>query len=159
MQIQIISVGKLKEKYLTQGIAEYAKRLAPYAKLTLVEVADEKAPEQLSASEEQQVKAKEGERILSHIKQDTYVIAMAIEGEMWTSEQLAKHVEELGTYGKSQIAFVIGGSLGLADEVMRRANMKLSFGRITYPHQLLRLVLTEQVYRVFKIVRGEPYHK
>lgn len=159
MQIQIIAVGKLKEKYLIQGIAEYAKRLGPYAKLSLIEVADEKAPEQLSANEELQVKAREGERILGHIKQDTYVIAMAIEGEMWTSERLAKHVEELGTYGRSQIAFVIGGSLGLSDEVLRRANMQLSFGRITYPHQLLRLVLVEQVYRVFRIVRGEPYHK
>ncbi|SDD85634.1 23S rRNA (pseudouridine1915-N3)-methyltransferase [Paenibacillus sp. UNCCL117] len=159
MHIQIISVGKLKEKYLIQGIAEYLKRLGPYAKLSLVEVADEKAPEQLSAMEELQVKAKEGERILSHIKQDTYVIAMAIEGEMWTSERLAKHVEELGTYGRSQLAFVIGGSLGLSEEVLRRADMKLSFGRITYPHQLLRLVLVEQVYRVFRIIRGEPYHK
>ncbi|GIO39189.1 ribosomal RNA large subunit methyltransferase H [Paenibacillus antibioticophila] len=159
MNIQIIAVGKLKEKYLTQGIAEYAKRLTPYIKLTLTEVPDEKAPEQLSASEEEQVKRKEGERILAHLKPDTYVVATAIEGELWTSDKLAQHMEELATYGRSQIAFVIGGSLGLSDEVLQRANLKISFGRFTYPHQLLRLVLVEQVYRVVKIMRGEPYHK
>ncbi len=159
MNIQIIAVGKLKEKYLVQGIAEYAKRLTPYIKLTMIEVPDEKAPEQLSASEEEQVKRREGEKILSYIKQDTYVVATAIQGELWTSDKLAQHIEELATYGRSQIAFVIGGSLGLSDEVLKRSNLKISFGRFTYPHQLLRLVLVEQVYRVVKIIRGEPYHK
>ena len=159
MHIQLITVGKLKEKYLEQGIAEYVKRLGPYAKVQIVEVADEKAPEQLSASEEQQVKQKEGERIMAHIKQDAFVIAMAIDGQMWTSEQLAQQLADLATYGRSQVAFIIGGSLGLSDDVLRRADLKLSFGRITYPHQLIRLVLAEQVYRAFKIMRREPYHK
>jgi len=159
VHIQLITVGKLKEKYLEQGIAEYVKRLGPYAKVQIVEVADEKAPEQLSASEEQQVKQKEGERIMAHIKQDAFVIAMAIDGQMWTSEQLAQQLADLATYGRSQVAFIIGGSLGLSDDVLRRADLKLSFGRITYPHQLIRLVLAEQVYRAFKIMRREPYHK
>lgn len=159
MQVQIIAVGKLKEKYLVQGIAEYVKRLGPYAKVSIHEVPDEKAPEQLSASEEQQVKAKEGERILSHVKPDAYVVAMAIDGQMWTSDRLAKQMQELATYGRSHICFLIGGSLGLSDDVLRRADLKLSFGRITFPHQLIRLVLTEQIYRAFKIMRGEPYHK
>lgn len=159
MQIQIITVGKLKEKYLVQGIAEYAKRIGPYAKLQIKEVAEEKAPDTLSAAEEMQVKQKEGERILAQMKPDDYVIAMAIEGHMWTSEQLADHLSNLATYGQSHVVFVIGGSLGLSDAVLSRADMSLSFGRITYPHQLLRLVLVEQVYRSFKITRGEPYHK
>lgn len=159
MHIQIVAVGKLKEKYLTLGIEEYAKRLGPYIKLTFSEVPDEKAPEQLSASEEAQVKQRECERILAQIKPDTYIIAAAIEGELLTSEKLASHIENLATYGRSQIAFVIGGSLGLSDEVLKRAHLKISFGRFTYPHQLLRLVLVEQVYRVVKIIRGEPYHK
>jgi len=159
MHIQIVTVGKLKEKYLVQGIAEYVKRLGPYAKIQMSEVADEKAPEQLSAAEELQVKQKEGERILAQLKPDSFVIAMAIDGHMWTSEQLAAKMSDLGTYGRSHISFVIGGSLGLSEDVLRRADEKLSFGRITFPHQLIRLVLVEQVYRAFKIVRGEPYHK
>ncbi|GAB2716888.1 23S rRNA (pseudouridine(1915)-N(3))-methyltransferase RlmH [Paenibacillus thermoaerophilus] len=159
MNIQIVAVGKLKEKYLVQGIEEYMKRLGPYAKVSITELADEKAPESMSAAEEQQVKEREGERILAALKPDAYVIAMAIEGEMWTSEQLAAKLQELATYGRSHVAFVIGGSLGLSSAVMRRSDAKLSFGRITYPHQLLRLVLTEQVYRAFKIMRGEPYHR
>lgn len=159
MQIQIIAVGKLKEKYFTDGIAEYAKRLTPYAKLTINEIAEEKAPERMSEAEELQVKQKEGERILAALKPDTYVIAMAIDGQMWTSEELAAQLDRLGTYGSSHVAFVIGGSIGLSDDVLKRADAKLSFGRITYPHQLIRLVLVEQVYRAFKIMRGEPYHK
>lgn len=159
MQIQIIAVGKLKEKYLVQGIAEYTKRLGPYAKLSIHEVAEERAPEQLSVAEELQVKQKEGERILALLKPGVHVIAMAIDGEMWSSEQLSAHLNDLATYGQSQVAFVIGGSLGLSDEVLRRAKTKLSFGRLTYPHQLIRLVLVEQVYRAFKIMRGEKYHK
>jgi 23S rRNA (pseudouridine1915-N3)-methyltransferase len=159
MHIQIIAVGKLKEKYWTDGIAEYAKRLTPYTKLTITEVAEEKAPERMSEAEEQQVKQKEGERILAALKPDTYVIAMAIGGHMWTSEELADQIDRLGTYGKSHIAFLIGGSNGLSDDVLKRADAKLSFGRITFPHQLIRLVLVEQVYRAFRIIRGEPYHK
>ncbi|CAM3074104.1 23S rRNA (pseudouridine(1915)-N(3))-methyltransferase RlmH [Paenibacillus sediminis] len=159
MFIQIIAVGKLKEKYLVQGIAEYAKRLAPYVKFQVIEVPDEKAPETMSEAEIQQVKEREGERILAHIKSDAHVIALAIDGQLWSSEELAAQLDRLGTYGTSHVAFVIGGSNGLADDVLRRAQQRLSFGRMTLPHQLMRLVLTEQIYRAVKINRGEPYHK
>ncbi|UUZ91345.1 23S rRNA (pseudouridine(1915)-N(3))-methyltransferase RlmH [Paenibacillus sp. P25] len=154
MNIQIVSVGKLKEAYLVQGIAEYVKRLGPYAKVQLVEVPDEKAPESMSAAEEAQVKAREGERILAQLREGAYVVALAIDGKPLSSEELARHVQELATYGRSHVAFVIGGSLGLAPEVLARADLKLSFGRMTLPHQLMRLVLVEQVYRAFKIMRG-----
>ena len=157
MNITIITVGKLKEKYLKQGIDEYVKRLSAYAKLTIVELPDEKAPEILSENEMEQVKHKEGERILAKISSDVHVIALAIEGKMNTSEQLAERLDHLATYGKSKIAFVIGGSLGLSSEVMRRADETLSFSKMTFPHQLMRLILVEQVYRAFKINRGEPY--
>ncbi|RLL41772.1 23S rRNA (pseudouridine(1915)-N(3))-methyltransferase RlmH [Oceanobacillus piezotolerans] len=159
MKITIVSVGKLKEKYLKQGIQEYLKRLSAYAKVDIVEVADEKAPENMSEAEMEEVKRKEGERILSHIGPDTYVITLEINGKMLSSEQLAKKMDELATYGKSKIAFVIGGSLGISDEVMKRSDMALSFSKMTFPHQLMRLVLLEQVYRGFRINRGEPYHK
>lgn len=159
MHIQIVSVGKLKESYLVQGIAEYVKRLGPYARINLTEVADEKAPEVLSPAEERQVVGREGERILAQIKEDAHVVALAIGGELWSSEDLASHLDKLGTYGKSHVAFVIGGSLGLSEAVLKRADKKLSFGRLTYPHQLMRLVLVEQIYRAFRINRGEPYHK
>ncbi|MGE8204806.1 23S rRNA (pseudouridine(1915)-N(3))-methyltransferase RlmH [Heyndrickxia sp. NPDC080065] len=159
MNISIISVGKLKEKYLKQGIDEYLKRLSSYAKVEIIEVPDEKAPEILSETEMEQVKEKEGERILAKIHPDTHVIALAIQGKMKTSEELADSIDKLGTYGKSKIAFVIGGSLGLSETVMKRANESLSFSKMTFPHQLMRLVLVEQVYRAFRIMRGEPYHK
>jgi len=159
MQITVISVGKLKEKYLKEGIEEYSKRLSAYCKLQLVEVSDEKAPEEMSAAEMEQVKRKEGERILAQIKQDQVVIALAIEGQMWTSEKLSSEMDKLALHGKSQVAFVIGGSLGLADAVLKRADVLLSFSKMTFPHQLVRLVLLEQVYRAFRISRGEPYHK
>lgn len=159
MLIQLIGVGKLKEKYLVQGIAEYAKRLGPYVKFQMTEVADEKAPETMSEAEVLGVKAREGERILAHVKSDAHVIALAIGGELWSSEELAAHLDRLGTYGTSHVVFVIGGSHGLSDDVLRRAQQKLSFGRMTLPHQLMRLVLVEQIYRVVKINRGEPYHK
>lgn len=159
MHIQILTVGKLKERYLVDGIAEYVKRLGPYAKVQMIEVPDEKAPENMSAAEEQQVRVKEGERLLAKLAADVYVVALAIDGEMWTSEQLAGSLDKLATYGRSQVAFVIGGSLGLSSEVLRRADMRLSFGRMTLPHQLMRLVLVEQIYRAMRINRGEPYHK
>ncbi|RXJ02805.1 23S rRNA (pseudouridine(1915)-N(3))-methyltransferase RlmH [Anaerobacillus alkaliphilus] len=159
MNISIVTVGKLKEKYLINGINEYIKRMGPYAKVDMVEVADEKAPEQLSEAEMLQVKDKEGERILAKIPQDAYVIALAIEGEMWSSEKLAKELDKLATYGRSKVAFIIGGSLGLSTAVMQRADAKLSFSKMTFPHQLMRLVLVEQVYRAFRINRNEPYHK
>lgn len=159
MNIQIVSVGKLKEKYLKLGIEEYTKRLNSYAKIDLVEVADEKAPENLSEADMEIVKKKEGDRILAKISADTYVIALAIEGKMKSSEQLASDLESLMTYGKSKIAFVIGGSLGLHEDVMKRSDEKLSFSKMTLPHQLMKLVLVEQIYRAFRIIKNEPYHK
>ncbi|EAD5842841.1 TPA_asm: 23S rRNA (pseudouridine(1915)-N(3))-methyltransferase RlmH [Listeria innocua] len=159
MNIQIVTVGKLKEKYLVQGIAEYLKRLSAYAKVSIVEVPDEKAPEVLSDAEMKQVKDKEGVRILAKIPDDAHVIALAIDGKMKSSEEFAADFDKLATYGKSKVTFVIGGSLGLSEAVLRRSNERISFGRLTLPHQLMRLVLVEQVYRAFRIVRGEPYHK
>lgn len=159
MNISIITVGKLKEKYLKQGIDEYLKRLSAYAKLDIIEVPDEKAPEELSETEMIQVKQKEGERILAKIHPDAHVIALAIEGKMKSSEELADTLDKLATYGKSKIAFVIGGSLGLSQGVLQRADEKLSFSRMTFPHQLMKLILLEQIYRAFRINRGEPYHK
>ncbi|MDF2037060.1 23S rRNA (pseudouridine(1915)-N(3))-methyltransferase RlmH [Bacillus sp. CMF12] len=159
MNISIITVGKLKEKYLKQGIDEYLKRLSAYAKMDIIEVPDEKAPEELSETEMIQVKQKEGERILAKIHPDAHVIALAIEGKMKSSEELADNLDKLATYGKSKIAFVIGGSLGLSQEVLQRADEKLSFSKMTFPHQLMKLILLEQIYRAFRINRGEPYHK
>ncbi|WP_059105065.1 23S rRNA (pseudouridine(1915)-N(3))-methyltransferase RlmH [Shouchella shacheensis] len=159
MNISIVTVGKLKEKYLKHGIDEYIKRLGAYAKVQVIEVADEKAPETLSEQDMRIVKQKEGERLLAKISGDAYVIVLAIEGKMKTSEQLAADLEKLATHGRSKVVFVIGGSLGLSEEVLARADEKLSFSKMTFPHQLMRLVLVEQVYRSFRIVRGEPYHK
>ena len=149
----------MKEKYLKQGIEEYSKRLSAYAKIDIIEIPDEKAPETLSEQEMLQVKGKEGERILSKIPDDAHVIALAIEGKMKSSEELAETLDKLATYGRSKIVFVIGGSLGLSKDVMKRANDTLSFSKMTFPHQLMRLILVEQVYRAFRINRGEPYHK
>jgi 23S rRNA (pseudouridine1915-N3)-methyltransferase len=159
MHIQIVAVGKIKEKYILLGMEEFLKRLGPYAKVAVTEVPDEKAPETMSLAEEQQVMHKEGERILAHIKPDAHVIALAIDGKTWSSEELAAEMDKLATYGKSHLVFVIGGSLGLDDAVLKRAEQKLSFSKMTFPHQLMRLILLEQVYRAFRINRGEPYHK
>ena len=159
MNITIVSVGKLKEKYLKMGIDEYAKRLGRKEKIDFVEVPDEKAPEQLSDAEMELVKKKEGERILAKINDGTYVIALALDGKMKTSEQMAADLDSLMTYGKSKVAFIIGGSLGLHDDVLKRADEKLCFGKMTLPHQLMKLVLVEQIYRSFRIIKGEPYHK
>jgi len=159
MNITIISVGKLKERYLKEAVEEYSKRLSKYCKLDIIEVADEKAPENMSRAEEEAVKQKEGQAILKHIKNDTYAIALAIEGKMLSSEGFSEFINGLGIKGKSNIAFIIGGSLGLSDEVLRRADYKLSFSPMTFPHQLMRVILLEQIYRGFKIIRGETYHK
>lgn len=159
MNIKIISVGKLKEKYLVQGISEYTKRLSKYCKITLVEVPDEKAPEKLSDAEMIQVKEKEGDRILAKIKDGEYVFALAINGKNPSSEDFAATLEKLQISGKSQFVFVIGGSLGLSDQVLNRSNAQISFGKMTYPHQLMRLILVEQIYRAFRINQNEPYHK
>ncbi|WP_304652774.1 23S rRNA (pseudouridine(1915)-N(3))-methyltransferase RlmH [uncultured Ligilactobacillus sp.] len=159
MNIKVICVGKLKEKYLKQGIAEYSKRLSKFCKFEVIEVPDEKAPERLSLAEMEAVKQKEGERILHKIRDKEYVYALAIEGTERSSEEFASELEKLGTYGHSDLTFVIGGSLGLSPEVLKRAQTKISFGRFTLPHQLMRLVLTEQIYRGFMINNGSPYHK
>ncbi|GAA4060889.1 23S rRNA (pseudouridine(1915)-N(3))-methyltransferase RlmH [Amphibacillus indicireducens] len=159
MNITIISVGKLKEKYLKLGIDEFTKRLRAYANVKLVEVADEKAPENLSEAEMEAVKDKEGERILAKLQQDTYLITLEIKGKQLSSEELARKLDQLATHGKSNVTFVIGGSLGLSETVMKRSDYALSFSKMTLPHQLMRLVLLEQVYRAFRINRGEPYHK
>lgn len=159
MKISIITVGKLKEKYLKQGIDEYLKRLSAYAKVEIIEVADEKAPEHLSEAEMEEVKWKEGERILSHLSEDTYIITLEISGRMLSSEQLAAKIDELSTYGKSKLAFIIGGSLGLSKEVQKQSDLALSFSKMTFPHQLMRLILLEQIYRAYRINRNEPYHK
>ncbi|TCT12952.1 23S rRNA (pseudouridine1915-N3)-methyltransferase [Natranaerovirga pectinivora] len=159
MKITLLCVGKLKEKYLKQGIDEYSKRLSRYCKLEIIEVADEKAPENMSASEEEQVKGKEGEKLSKYIKENTYVIALAIDGKQLSSEELADKISELGVRGNSHIVFIIGGSLGLSDEILKNAHQKLSFSKMTFPHQLMRMILLEQVYRGFRIINGEPYHK
>lgn len=159
MNVTIISVGKLKEKYLQAGIDEYRKRLSAYVKLQLMEVADEKAPETLSDKEMEAVKEREGERILQHIKPEMHVVALDLKGSMLSSEELAQQFNDWATYGTSSVAFIIGGSLGLSPQVYKRADQLLSFSRFTFPHQLMRLILLEQIYRAQKINKGEPYHK
>lgn len=159
MKITLITVGKLKEKYLKLGIEEYAKRLSAYCKLSFIEIADEKAPENLSMKEMDMVKAKEGQRILAKIKPQSYVIALAIEGKTYTSEQLSQHLSHLMLHGKSDLIFIIGGSLGLHEAVIQRADENLSFSKMTFPHQLMKLILVEQLYRSYKIIEGSPYHK
>ena len=159
MKITVIGVGKIKEKYFTDAIKEYAKRLSRYCKLEIVEVADEKTPDGASETLNAQIKEKEGQRILSLIRDDAYVIALAIEGKMLDSEELAERIEKLGVSGISQIVFVIGGSLGLSAQVMKRADYALSFSRMTFPHQLMRVVLLEQIYRSYRIMNHQPYHK
>lgn len=159
MNISIISVGKIKEKYLKLGIEEFSKRLSKYSKLEFIELDDEKCPENLSEKDMLIVKEKEGNKILSKIKNNSYVIALAIDGKNLCSEELAKKIGSLAVSGKSHITFLIGGSLGLSDDVLKRADYKLSFSKMTFPHQLMKLILLEQVYRSFRINNNEPYHK
>ncbi|MBQ9119896.1 MAG: 23S rRNA (pseudouridine(1915)-N(3))-methyltransferase RlmH [Lachnospiraceae bacterium] len=159
MRITIIGVGKIKEKFFTDAIAEYSKRLSRYIKLEIIELADEKTPDHASAAEEEQIKKKEGERILKSIKDGAYVIALAIEGKQLSSTELADRIEQLSIGGDSHIVFIIGGSLGLDPEVLKRADYLLSFSKMTFPHQLMRVVLLEQIYRSYRIIQGEPYHK
>ena len=159
MNISIVTVGKLKEKYLKLGIEEFSKRLSKYCKLDFTELDDEKCPENLSEKDMLIVKDKEGKKILSKIKTNSYVIALAIDGKNLSSEELADTISKLGVRGKSHITFVIGGSLGLSDEVLKRADYKLSFSKMTFPHQMMKLILLEQVYRSFRINNNEPYHK
>jgi len=159
MRITVISVGKIKEKFYTGAIEEYSKRLSKYCTLNLIEVADEKAPETLSEKEMIQIKDREGERILDKIKDSQYVITLEIRGQQLTSEALSEKLSALGLEGNSDVVFIIGGSLGLSDAVMQRSNFALSFSKMTFPHQLMKVVLLEQVYRGFRILRNEPYHK
>ncbi|WP_124057922.1 23S rRNA (pseudouridine(1915)-N(3))-methyltransferase RlmH [Vaginisenegalia massiliensis] len=159
MNIELICVGKIKEKYLKQGIDEYAKRLSTYANFSIVEVADEATSEQMSQKEIDLVLDKEADKILAKLDPSRQVIVLAIEGKMISSEELATTLDQMATYGQSKITFIIGGSLGLAERLKQDAQMKISFGRITLPHQLMRLVLTEQIYRAFRIMHGHAYHK
>ena len=159
MKITLITVGKIKEKYLKDAIAEYSKRLSRYCKLEIIEVADEKTPDQASETMEEQIRDKEGERILKYLKDDMYVITLEIDGKQLSSEELADKMAALGLQGKSHIAFVIGGSIGLGREVLKRSDYALSFSKMTFPHQLMRVILLEQVFRGYRIINGEPYHK
>ena len=159
MKITLITVGKIKEKYFTDAIAEYAKRLSRYCKLEIIEVADEKTPDSASEALENQIKEKEGERILSKVPDSAYVVALAIEGKQLSSEDLADKMEKWNVNGISHLVFIIGGSLGLTPKVLNRADYKLSFSKMTFPHQLMRVVLLEQIYRSFRIRNNEPYHK
>ena len=159
MKITVISVGKIKEKYFTGAIEEYAKRLSRYCKLDLIEVPDEKTPDGASEGLELQIKEKEGERILQKIPDGAFVVALAIDGKMLDSEELAGQMERWNVGGISHVVFLIGGSLGLAPTVLKRADYKLSFSKMTFPHQLMRVILLEQIYRSYRIIQGEPYHK
>ena len=159
MKIKLVTIGKLKEKYLKEGIAEYSKRLSRFTKVEIIELADEKTPDKASQLENQQILAKEGERILSKVADREFVIALAIEGQQFPSEKFRLVIEDASIKGFSNITFIIGGSLGLSSQVKERANLLMSFGQLTLPHQLMRLVLMEQIYRAFMIQQGSPYHK
>lgn len=159
MKITLICVGKLKEKYLTMGVAEYAKRLSRYCTLEILELVDEKTPDNAGEVLKNLIKKKEGDRILKHLKENSFCIVLAIDGNMLSSMELAQKIETLGVTGKSHISFIIGGSLGLSKEVLDRADFKLSFSKMTFPHQLMRVVLLEQIYRAYRINSNQPYHK
>ena len=159
MKISIICVGKIKESFYRQAIDEYAKRLSKYCKFEVIEVADEKTPDKASEIQENQIKEKEADRILDKIKEDAYVFTLEIKGKRFTSEGFADCIQNVTLRGKSHLAFVIGGSLGLHDKVLKRSDQAISFSDMTFPHQLMRVILLEQIYRGFRIVAGEPYHK
>lgn len=159
MKITIVTVGKCKERYWRDAIAEYQKRLGRYTALDVIEVPDEKTPDHASETENRLIREREGERILARLRDDAFCIVLAIDGELADSETFSRRLDRLSVEGKSHVQFVIGGSLGVSDAVMRRADWKLSFGRMTYPHQLMRVILLEQIYRAYRISRGEPYHK
>lgn len=159
MKITILCVGKIKERYWKDAIAEYEKRLSRYCKLETVEVSDEKTPDGASELVENQIREKEGERLLRALKEDSYVVAMEIAGKKLTSEQFSSKLEQLGISGESHVTFLIGGSLGLAPSVLQKADYRLSFSDLTFPHQMMRVILLEQIYRGFRIMNHEPYHK
>lgn len=158
MKITILCVGKLKEKFMKDAVNEYLKRLSKYANIEIIEIPDEKAPENLSVAQEEIVKKEEGKKILKNIK-NGYVVALAVEGEQITSEDFSSFFENKMILGVSNIYFIIGGSIGLCKEVTDRADYKMSFSKMTFPHQLMRVILLEQIYRSFKIMKNEPYHK
>ncbi len=159
MKITILCVGKIKEKFYRDAIAEYQKRLGRYTKFEIIEVNDEKTIENPSQAEENMIKDKEADRILSNMKDDMYLIALAINGKSYDSVAFSKHIEKLTVTGNSHICFVIGGSLGLSDRVLQKCQERLSFSDFTFPHQLMRVILSEQIYRCFRIMKNEPYHK
>ena len=159
MKITVVCVGKIKEKYFRDAVAEYAKRLSKYCKLEIIEVPDEKTPDHASNILEEQIKEKEAERILKYIKEDAYVYSLEILGEKPDSVDLARQIEQLGIQGKSHIQFIIGGSLGLHQSVSKAADKAISFSNMTFPHQMMRVILLEQIYRSYRIIMGEPYHK
>lgn len=159
MKITVITVGKIKEKYWNMAIEEYAKRLSRYCKLEIVEVADEKTPDEAGETLEMQIKDREGQRISDKLPENAYVIALAIEGKMLDSVELSRKMEDIAVKGTSHIVFIIGGSLGLSPKILKRADYLLSFSKMTFPHQMMRVVLLEQIYRSFRISNHEPYHK
>lgn len=159
MNIDIAAVGKIKEKYLVEGIKEYSKRLNRYCTLRIIEVEDERTPETMSDKEMEEAKRKEGERLLSRIPDQALVIALAIDGKQLSSEELSEKISDIMVGGTSHIVFIIGGSLGLPEEVLARSQIKLSFSKMTFPHQMMRMILLEQIYRAFRIIKNEPYHK
>lgn len=159
MQYTILCVGKIKERFYSDAVGEYVKRLSRYANINIVEVSDEKTPERASAAEELAIKKKEGERLLSKMKETMYVIALDLRGREYDSIAFAHHINDCMVGGKSHIAFLIGGSLGLADDVLARVDETLSFSKFTFPHQLMRVILLEQLYRANRILKNEPYHK
>ena len=159
MKISIICVGKIKESFYRQAIDEYAKRLSKYCKFEVIEVVDEKTPDKASEIQENQIKEKEADRILDKIKDDAYVFTLEIKGKRFTSEGFADCIQNVTLRGKSHLAFVIGGSLGLHDKVLKRSDQAISFSDMTFPHQLMRVILSEQIYRAYRIINGEPYHK
>lgn len=159
MKLTILTVGKIKEKFYRDAISEYTKRLSKYCKLEILEVADEKTRDAASETVEENIRQKEGERILKYIREDAYVITLEINGKMLDSVELSQKIESLGIQGKSHIIFVIGGSIGLGKEVLKRSDFALSFSKMTFPHQLMRVILLEQIYRSYRIMSGQPYHK
>ncbi|MCR4605156.1 MAG: 23S rRNA (pseudouridine(1915)-N(3))-methyltransferase RlmH [Eubacterium sp.] len=159
MKITVLCVGKIKKKFLSDAVDDYKRRLSSHAQVNIIEVSDEKTPDGASETVEKQIREKEGKRLLEKMPKDAYVIALAIDGKKLSSEHFSEKIEELTVSGVSHIVFVIGGSIGLADEVLRSADMKLSFSDMTFPHQLMRVILMEQIYRAFKIIKNEPYHK
>ena len=159
MKITVIAAGKIKEKFYRDAVAEYEKRLGRYCKMDIIQVEDERTPDKAGAALEEMTRRKEAERILKHIREDAYVITLEILGKQATSEEFADKIEELGVQGKSHIVFIIGGSIGLGEEVLKRSDHALSFSRMTFPHQLMRVILLEQIYRGFRIINGAPYHK